>query len=903
MSLQGGAHENHTPNTGRLTPNTQRRPLQGINLNTAVLSPTKRRKQCHAEESTAAVVDLLKAGTFARDDALPLTPAVSPVKPDRHRTDVPWEEIFSRLGARDLVGDVAPASRLWHRVVHSKELWAILRPHLRLVDQLLISEKVVERRSKGRLFRCRRLGTGEVALLRVVDLELTNAGKDDGVPTSFLREAALLSKLRHPNIIRHLGSEILGKRAVMCTEFVHETFAAWYKRLETRSAHDKCLDIRIKFSQVLTGLSYVHRQGVMHRNLKPDNIFIDLDGVIKLGDFTTTRMLDIPIQAYTPEDPKERDRSGREMRRMWYRAPELILRDEVYGPKVDTWSVGCLLAEAATGRSLFQSDSEIDHLFRVFRLLGTPTNETWPEVLTMRNFSPKFPIYPGIKLTEVTRAVCLGSEADLDSLMNQAQPDRSDVLQNLLSVAAVLGADGMMVLDQLVMVPPSARAGASDILEERFFRSQRLRTLQGGLCASQDGLGEGDVRVSNWLHGRPWRGLARDQLRPDVSIGRCEMSSGLKIEESGGGDIPPISLPSNLASSEMVWSIMNVMRQNEKLTATDAGYSEAIEGTVGNGPGDRRKCLPQLPPGFDANQRAKLVDFIIGLASTLSLTDYTLHLAVGLLNKYLALQDECLAQERMQVAGATCLKVADVFVEQSKEYYKQENVSEYAEATLHQALPEQMLAFEKSLLPKLEFDLHLPTTHWFVHCYLAYGRFNPLGSTAKTAVFIGNLTLLDYDLLAYAPSLRAQCAVLLAVFLVQQAQSQKHRRPDGAIWMNASQDHTSSQPTLSRASSQAGQPQPGDGEKHVTLTYFDHWDTVIRNQVCQGNTSIDTALCLQAVVRTLVVLRREWKSAQLTAVETKHASIVRTLVYPERFPVSKLVRYILPDNQRGLVPE
>jgi len=133
MSLQGGAHENHTPNTGRQTPNPQRRPLQRISLNTAVLSPTKRRKQCHAEESTAAVVDLLKPGTFAQDDALPLTPAVSPVKPDRHHTDVPWEEIFSRLCARDLVGNVAPATRLWHEVVHSKELWAILRPHMRLV--------------------------------------------------------------------------------------------------------------------------------------------------------------------------------------------------------------------------------------------------------------------------------------------------------------------------------------------------------------------------------------------------------------------------------------------------------------------------------------------------------------------------------------------------------------------------------------------------------------------------------------------------------------------------------------------------------------------------------------------------------------------------------------------------
>merc|ERR1719287_381565 len=118
-------------------------------------------------------------------------------------------------------------------------------------------------------------------------------------------------------------------------------------------------------------------------------------GVVKLGDFTTTRMLDIPFQSYTPEDSKERERSGREMRRLWYRAPELILRDEIYGPKVDTWSVGCLLAEAATGKALFQSDSEIDHLFRTFRLIGTPSAHSWPEVVSMKSFSVKFPVYSG----------------------------------------------------------------------------------------------------------------------------------------------------------------------------------------------------------------------------------------------------------------------------------------------------------------------------------------------------------------------------------------------------------------------------------------------------------------------------------------------------------------------------
>jgi len=53
-------------------------------------------------------------------------------------------------------------------------------------------------------------------------------------------------------------------------------------------------DIRCNFAQMLTGLNYLHHQGLMHRNLKPDNIFIDQSGTVKLGDFTTTRLLDIP---------------------------------------------------------------------------------------------------------------------------------------------------------------------------------------------------------------------------------------------------------------------------------------------------------------------------------------------------------------------------------------------------------------------------------------------------------------------------------------------------------------------------------------------------------------------------------------------------------------------------------
>ena len=64
-------------------------------------------------------------------------------------------------------------------------------------------------------------------------------------------------------------------------------------------------------------------------------------------------MVTVPHFQYTPEDPKERDRSGREARRLWYRAPELLFRPESYSFEVDIWAAGCLLAETALNEPLF----------------------------------------------------------------------------------------------------------------------------------------------------------------------------------------------------------------------------------------------------------------------------------------------------------------------------------------------------------------------------------------------------------------------------------------------------------------------------------------------------------------------------------------------------------------------
>jgi len=68
----------------------------------------------------------------------------------------------------------------------------------------------------------------------------------------------------------------------------------------------------------------------MHRNLKPENILIDGSQNVTLSDFSMSRLVDALNTEFTPEDPKERDRSGREARRLWYRAPELLMRRTMY---------------------------------------------------------------------------------------------------------------------------------------------------------------------------------------------------------------------------------------------------------------------------------------------------------------------------------------------------------------------------------------------------------------------------------------------------------------------------------------------------------------------------------------------------------------------------------------------
>lgn len=86
---------------------------------------------------------------------------------------------------------------------------------------------------------------------------------------------------------------------------------------------------------------------------------------------------------------------------LWYRAPEILLGSKIYACPVDMWSVGCIFSEMATLTPLFPGDSEIDELYKIFRVLGTPNESVWPGVTKLPDYKPTFPQWKPMDLAQL----------------------------------------------------------------------------------------------------------------------------------------------------------------------------------------------------------------------------------------------------------------------------------------------------------------------------------------------------------------------------------------------------------------------------------------------------------------------------------------------------------------------
>lgn len=188
--------------------------------------------------------------------------------------------------------------------------------------------------------------------------------------------------------------------------------------------------------QLLEALKYCHLNRILHRDLKPQNLLVDLQGHIKLADFGLARAFNIPLRAYTHE-----------VVTLWYRAPEILLGTKLYTTGVDIWAIGCIFAEMMMLAPLFSGDSEIDQLYKIFRVLGTPDNTVWPGIVHLPDFKASFPRWEPMQITARNLKIYDDRKAiDLFKKMMRYDPN------DRISAAEAVGHS---YFDDVVLVHPS----------------------------------------------------------------------------------------------------------------------------------------------------------------------------------------------------------------------------------------------------------------------------------------------------------------------------------------------------------------------------------------------------------------------------------------------------------------
>ncbi|KJA15894.1 hypothetical protein HYPSUDRAFT_47949 [Hypholoma sublateritium FD-334 SS-4] len=251
----------------------------------------------------------------------------------------------------------------------------------------------------GVVYKAKDNTTGEIVALKKIRLE----AEDEGVPSTAIREISLLKELKDENIVRLLDIVHADQKLYLVFEFLDVDLKRY---IETGNQNRTPITLAIvkKFTHQLTsGLLYCHSHRILHRDLKPQNLLIDNRDNLKLADFGLARAFGIPMRTYTHE-----------VVTLWYRAPEVLLGSRHYSTAIDMWSVGCIFAEMAMqGTPLFPGDSEIDQIFKIFRILGTPSEDSWPGVSQLPDYKSTFPQW---SRQDVSRIVPTLDDAGLDML-------------------------------------------------------------------------------------------------------------------------------------------------------------------------------------------------------------------------------------------------------------------------------------------------------------------------------------------------------------------------------------------------------------------------------------------------------------------------------------------------------
>ncbi|XP_070360439.1 cyclin-dependent kinase-like 1 isoform X1 [Equus asinus] len=206
--------------------------------------------------------------------------------------------------------------------------------------------------SYGVVFKCRNRDTGQiVAIKRFLESE-----DDPVIKKIALREIRMLKQLKHPNLVNLIEVFRRKRKLHLVFEYCDRTVLHELDRYQRGVPEHLVKSITW---QTLQAVNFCHKHNCIHRDVKPENILITKQSVIKLCDFGFARLLTGPSDYYTDY-----------VATRWYRSPELLVGDTQYGPPVDVWAIGCVFAELLAGVPLWPGKSDVDQLYLIRKTLG-----------------------------------------------------------------------------------------------------------------------------------------------------------------------------------------------------------------------------------------------------------------------------------------------------------------------------------------------------------------------------------------------------------------------------------------------------------------------------------------------------------------------------------------------------
>jgi non-specific serine/threonine protein kinase len=254
-----------------------------------------------------------------------------------------------------------------------------------------------------------------------------------------------MKELKHENIVSLYDVIHTENKLMLVFEHMDKDLKKYMDTRGDRGALD-APTIKSFMYQLLRGIAFCHENRVLHRDLKPQNLLINSKGQLKLADFGLARAFGIPVNTFSNE-----------VVTLWYRAPDVLLGSRTYNTSIDIWSAGCIMAELYTGRPLFPGTTNDDQLQRIFRLMGTPSERSWPGISQFPEYKPNFQVY---------------------------------ATQDLRLILPQVDTVGLNLLSSMLQLRPDMRISAADALRHPWFNDLPMAQLHQQAALQQQRLAQ-----------------------------------------------------------------------------------------------------------------------------------------------------------------------------------------------------------------------------------------------------------------------------------------------------------------------------------------------------------------------------------------------------------------------------